>query len=197
MIVFLFQAAVSFLIYLRFAFTSRNADQIADEIIQFFTVEPGGVVVGHQRTRLIFDALQLVPGKQVKRAVRGLKLHGEVVFVAHNSGQGLAVRRGDRHRALSRIEIPVGIGNRIANVAWRGRAGVAGKIGGDESALTLCHMTLRAAGLAKEDGPAGPGVAGNLGGCALTLQATEMADYGFDLAFTERTEGGHPSSRYS
>src|SRR6185503_18270215 len=34
-------------------------------------------------------------------------------------------------------------------------------------------------------------------GCALTLQATEMVDYGFDLAFTERTEGGHPSARYS
>jgi hypothetical protein len=24
-----------------------------------------------------------------------------------------------------------------------------------------------------------------------------MADHGFDLAFAERTEGGHPSSRYS
>ena len=133
----------------------------------------------------------------MKRAVRGLKLQREVVFVAYNSGQGLAVRRGDRYRALSRIEIPVGIGNRIANIVCRRRAGIAGKIRGDEAALALRHVALRTAGFAKEDGPATLGVAGNLGCCALTLQAAQIADHGLDLGFAERTEGGHAGSRYS
>src|SRR5712692_10391997 len=109
---------------------SRHADQIAYEIVQFLTVEPGTVIVGHQGARLIFDTLQFRSGQQMQCAVGALKLQRKVVFIPHNSCESLAGVRDYYNRSFSRVEIQVGVGDGSSSVGWRLRAGVAGKIGG-------------------------------------------------------------------
>src|SRR5437016_752784 len=102
-----------------------DADQIAHEIVEFLMAEPRSVVSRHQRSRLVFHALQFRLHEEMERTIHGLKLQRKVVFVTRDSSQSFPLHGGHEYGSLSRIEIFIGIRNCTANVICGPTTGIA------------------------------------------------------------------------
>src|SRR5579863_460600 len=155
--------------------------QETDEIVQVARTELLGVVGGHERLLLIFDALQAAPLEQMECAVECLELHREIVLVANEPGEAFAAARDDDGSSLARIEISLRIDDRIADISRRARGSVCGKVCGNKAALAADHVAFGAAGLSKEQRFAILWIARKARKSHAALKCAQVSRYGENL----------------
>src|SRR6267143_3335956 len=133
----------------------------------------------------------------MKSSIERLKLEGNIILIAGDTGDLAAFTRGNKHGSFLPDRVLIGINNRSSNFLRRTIQTVGREVGSDKSTPPVDHVTFRAARLSEEKQFPLLRVAGNRSRFPSALQNSQVDYHGLDLRYAQRTERGHPCRRYS
>jgi len=166
-------------------------DKVFQQVIEFRWAQESVVAGRHRRggLRFLMEDVRFI--QEMKGAVEGLQLQGEVIFVAREASQNAAIPKGHDNGPGTGVRVAIAVENCVSNFGGRLACSVVRKIGAEKTTGTVHHVALRTSGLSKEERLASFRITGEHGGRADALQGSHVSEDSLKFFRAQRGEAGH------